>query len=303
MSYLDQSLKLNEIPGDWGHRIYGSTILECHKQIAIRHDNKLTVLNLDGQITQQLTTPEGIRYFGDCLYDPNSNQVWLSLSHSDDEFELQVVNCDNWNVIDRNLLNDPFHGSDQTFVPTYRKGFVGMYLTTGGCGEEFYILSIDDNKITVENSEIGDSRYAQFSPYENEFLVNEGHTAILRYGYPNVGCYNCTKHLYDQLQAMSGGNEDANIGSSIAYLDQHHALICDDADIVVVLDLRTMELGRQVTVEFKTDTPLDHPSHTDWSYFYRIHDQIVFQKMVGSFNNWSTALYLVPVEQFLSDLC
>lgn len=308
VSYIDEQFRSHQIPGKWSGRLYGSSILPSNDpdedvRIAIRHSNRLTVVDLEGNILFQCSAPEGANYFGDSLFDPHRNELWLSTTLSRDQFEIQILDTNSWQVVAQRVIDDPMSDhSGQTFHHTYQPGIVGLDLTTGGCGEAFLILN-RENGISFENGDISEGRYTVFSPDDKEFLVNEGHSAIVRYGYPEIGPYDYTDNLDEALSEYSG--EDSSVGSSIAYLDSSRALISDDDSILGVLNLSSMKLQGTVKVKLDDDAcswsndPNLANKSMNWTTFCRVHDQIVFVQRHG-FDKEATAwIWIVPVAQLV----
>ena len=303
ISYIDQQFRTHQIPGDWERRLYGSSILESNDsenkvRLAIRHGNKLTVVDLEGNIEFQCNSPEGARhYFGASHFDHHRNELWLSTTLSKDKFEIRILDTNSWKVVEQRVMDDPMSDhSGQSFYHTYQPGIVGMDLTTGGCGDAFYILD-RENGISFEEAVIDEARYVVFSPYRKEFLANAGHTGIVRFGYPRVGWFDDTSDLNEALSEASG--VESYVSGSIAYLSSGSALITDENSIGV-LNLATMTLQDTIKVELGewASDPRVGDKSMHWSWFERIHDQIVFVQSHGFDEEQKTLIWVVPVEQF-----
>ena len=298
VTYVDDQRVVHSIPGNWG-RLYTPAILDQHQdqqRLAITHQNGLSVVDPGGEIIFECEVPESESrdpshrcYFGGCHFDPQLKELWLTAPLSPEQYELMILDTKTWKFVHRLVVDDLFSGSDQTFYPTFQPGIVGMDLTTGGCGEETFILDRNNDAIEIENAEIGDSRYHVFSPRAKNFMVVEGHTEILQYGYPAVGYYGGTENLCEQLDEFSKG-DGSSVGSSMAFVSPYELLISNDDDVLAILDLHSWRIKEKVEVELPESRRPKHSLLPSWTWFSPVHEAIAFWHGDGFFT--------VPREQF-----
>lgn len=297
ITYVDDQRVVHSVPGNW-KRLFAPAILDRdqgQQRLAVTHWDGLSIVDPSGTVIFECSVPESeFRdpshrcYFSDCYFDPQLKELWLATSLSGKQYELMILDTKTWMFTYRRVVDDLFTNSDQTFYPTFNAGVVGMDLTTGGCGEEVFILDRNNDAIEIENAGIGDSRYAVFSPWAKKFVVVEGHTAIIGYSYPGVGCYGASEDLCEQFDEHSG-REGSSVGSSMAFVSPYKLLITND-DVLAILDLHTWRIEDTVEVELPESLRSEHPSPIDWTWFIPMHEAIAFWHEDGFFS--------VPRDQF-----
>ena len=314
ISAIDREFNVQAVGENWG-TIRSISVNSDGTRLAVCHENKLTIADLNGSIIFADNAPplplnrtwnwpeEG---FEDCFFEPNNDNLWcitpLPSERWKPQFEIQVREPTNWSMTQKMVINDPVGGSEWSFHPVPgRENTVALWAAAGQDGQQAFWLTLNDELHCTIEPALEDTTPPDFSPDGTEFLFLKEHDPICRFAYPNV------RELGRCLWPFD--DEYDGFGCYFFYIDNQHALVSTDSTMrLFLLDVETMSLVEEVLIEDHEPRPTEewYPNCvgekqlcTDLSRFRGFGDTIicVYKRNPGwDVEDWKDTLLFFPTE-------
>jgi hypothetical protein len=269
----------------------------------------LTVHTFDGKRLLEITAPpvrEGTptwikQGFEDCHFDESGEFLWLAAPRNIEECEIQLIETEDWSLVDKATFKDPFGGSSYSFHHTGRPGLVSLWLAAGQDGQQVYWLNRNRKGFccTLEPC-LKNTMPPVFSPSGEHVLVVNERNAICKYDYPNMHQIGLPLEL---------GDEDNPFAESLVYLNEQQALASSREGRIFVVDTVRLKIEEEVAVEGHEPRPIGeyYPTlanerglGTDISYFAKLGSMIffVYRRDRGSdLAGWKDTLLWMSVKE------
>ena len=269
-------------------------------------DNHLLIVDVDGIVTYQsppLESDEPLDFdfegSGSCYFERDGLHLWYAFTQLDGAVEIQWIDCNDWLVLHRLIIEDPYGESHISFHPTGASGRVALWLAAGQDGQQVYWLTMSDEGIVCEVEPLlEDTTPPVFSPSSDGFLAIEGETVVNKYQYPNVQLLGSYEYI---------GNDEEGLGELLCYIDDKRAIVISGEGRLFFIDLTTMSLSEEVFVEGHEPQPVpiyyptlvnDKGLCTDISRIGRFGDSVVFvfqRDDRQSISPWKDTLLFAPI--------
>jgi hypothetical protein len=244
---------------------------------------RLRVLSFDGSPIFEEATAPGMLC---CRFDSSGDYLWCAARLSKDKVEIQLRETASWRILGRDVVQDPFGGSDASLHPDGGTKAMALWLAAGQDGQCVYSITRDGVRIGCAlDPRLRDTTPPVFLPNSEEFLVNEG---------DDVKRYNAASAedlAAEDLEAQDLGvcespfGEDDPFDCFMCYLNDSWALAGSVNGRIAVIHAPDMRILAELVVEGHEPRPAeayfpaladDDAICTDISSFERVGDFVIF---------------------------
>lgn len=267
-------------------------------------DNHLLIVDVEGTVTYQSSLPEtdeppgfDIEGSGSCYFEHDGLHLWYAFARSSDDIEIQWLDCNDWRVLHRIVIKDPYGESHVSIHPTGTSERMALWLAGGQDGQQVYWLTAEEAKIVCEIEPLlEDTTPPVFSPSGKEFLTIDGDAIINKYQYPGV-----------QSLGTYEWSGDEEVLNDLFYIDNERAAIISSEGNIFHMDLTAMVLLEEVYIENHEPQPVpvyyptlsdDGSKCTDISRMEKFGNTLifVFQREGGqAISSWKDSLLFAPL--------
>ncbi len=223
----------------------------------------------------------------DCFFDEGGKFLWVVGPICDEEVEVQLIDVQNWNIVQQMPVEDRFAASDCSLHSTGKPSLVCLWLAAGQDGQQVLWLKRKGSRFTSEQEEqLVNTTPSVFSPDGLEFLVVNEDNAICKYELATM------KQIGAPLESE---DEDNPFAESLCYLDCRHALASTGEGRLFLVDTDRIRVVEEVELEGHEAPPIGeyYPSlskerglGTDISWFTSLGKAVVFVYR----RDWGTGL-------------
>jgi hypothetical protein len=278
-----------------------------HQQLVVvdGKSGSLTLLDLDGKRLLEIAapqldenTPRWVKPgFDACHFDETDKLLWLGAPRNAEEYEIRLVETEEWSLVDKAILVDPFGGSSCSFYETGKPGLTSLWLAAGQDGQRVFWLNRTMNRFSCTlEPRLADTFPPVFSPNGDHFLVVNDNDGIRKFAFPEI------EQLGLPLQSR---DEETLFSGSLCYFNEGQALAGTGYGRIFLVDTDCMSIEDEVAVEDHEPRPIGeyYPTlvneqrlGTDISYFRRLGNVIIFvygsDQQIGLDDQKDTLLWL-----------
>ncbi len=266
---------------------------------------KLSILRSDGALTFETMPPacdDAMKAsFDGCLFTDDGKFLWCSSPISTDEIEVQLRETEEWSVVAKTVIEDPF-GQSSTSFHCANNDVTALWVAAGQDGQQVFWMAKDADwcGATVEPC-LRDTVPPAFSPGGGEFLVIGDEGVLRRYEFPS-------RALVGTCESPDG--ESDVFADHVHYLDDRRALATTFNSRVFLVDVPNMRILDEIALAGHEPRPIEYyyprlrgdtQLCTDISYSVGCGDTIVFvcrSDRGSGLKGWKDTLMFVSVESF-----
>ncbi|NJM52604.1 MAG: hypothetical protein HC846_03915, partial [Blastocatellia bacterium] len=238
-------------------RVYGVSCLES-KEIISLIDSKtgnLVIADFQGQVLFSEYSPksetQSQNSFITTYFD--EKYLWSIAALSYSKVEIQLRQTDNFSIINKYELEDPFGDSNFDFFPTNNSNQVALLLGAGQDGTEILWLENKNEKILCRESLLPEISLPppSFSPKGDEFLVLDDYENILyRYLYPQI----------EEAGSCQWETDEDTYWFDLYYshLNEDYAVTMLNEKRVFLLEIKEMKIVDEIIIENHEPMPVPH---------------------------------------------
>jgi hypothetical protein len=241
--------------------------------VAIHPDGTFLALATDGALLLLDSRTGAVRSsamgkFDGCHFNPGGDLLWASRRPSEDEAVLEIRALENWEIVARVAMDDPFGQSAFVLCPGADPWSVSVWAAAGQDGQLIYWASHQDGTISVAPFDrLRFTTPPSFSSGGGSFIVIAGYGELHHYSHPGG-------HRHAAMPWPFEDEDDQMDGA--AFAGDRHALLQSREGHLYLVELAQAVVVEQVVIAGHEPRPVSeiYPSQkseqhlcTDLSYF------------------------------------
>lgn len=248
-----------------------------------RITGEVTVQTIEGEVITTIASPVEVqpgreRGFIGALFDEGGEFLWLTARRSSKEFEVQLRRTNDWRLIDRQSIEDPYQDGALFLLSAARPETVVLLMIPDPYEQQPFWLRVTRGGFArTPEPQLEDMLLAAFSPDGSRFLAWRVDSAeIVQYRYPTL------RRIGAKLVSPPGAH--AQLTEHLCYLEEGRLLVQDNYQLIYVVDAKRMEIEGELALEGHEPRPRggyyswekSKGRETDVERFARVGDHIGF---------------------------